>query len=136
MTDTLLTVHDYVRSVRVLLLDKVHPHRYKDHEIVQALNLALLEARRLRADLFLRHGHMEVPHYDTDSDEEVCFEAQFRLGLVHGIAWQVLERDEDDVQDARANSFHLQFEAVLTGHSMPPAPPVQGGSVPPRSPQS
>lgn len=135
MSDQLETVHDYVKSVRTLLLDKVHPHRYKDREIVQALNMALLEARRLRADLFLHHGRMEVQSFDDDNDGEVHFEHQFRLGLVHGIAWQVLERDEDDVQDARANSFHAIFETTLVGRTMPPPPPVQGGSVPPGSPQ-
>lgn len=133
-TEHLETVHDYVRSVRTLLLDKVHPHRYKDHEIVAALNNALLRARTLRADLFLRH-HGRVPAFFEDDDAEVHFEPQFRLGLVYGIAWQVLARDEDDIQDARANSFRAQFEEMLTGKSMGPPAPLQGGSVPPGNAQ-
>lgn len=133
-TTHLATVHDYVKEVRVLLLDKVHPHRYKDHEIVTAFNNALLQGRALRADLFVTRWGSDVPSFTADDDAEVRLEPQFRLAFVYGTAWQVLTRDEDDVQDARASGFRNLFHEILTGRpAMTPA--AVGGSVAPQSPQ-
>ena len=131
--DILQTVQDYVRAVRVLLQDKVHPYRYQDNEIVDALNLALLEARRVRSDLFVTRYGNRVPAYDyAQAAEEVPVEAQFRLGFMYGIAWQVLLRDQEDVQDERANSFSNIFHTMLVGVA---PPPVQGGTPGPGNPQ-
>jgi hypothetical protein len=132
MVARLQTVEGYVRTVRTLLLDNTRPYRYHDNAIVEALNLALLEARKLRADLFLGRHHMEVPEYEAPSGEIVPIEPQFRLGFVYGIAWQVLDQDEEDVQDARANTFMARFVQMLTGKY---PPPIQGGTPAPQSPQ-
>jgi hypothetical protein len=53
LNTTLETVADYVDDARVLLLDQVQPYRYDDTSLLTALNVALLEGRRLRADLFV-----------------------------------------------------------------------------------
>ena len=47
---TLDTVQDYITDARVLLQDLISPYRYDDPSLLTALNVALLEARRLRAD--------------------------------------------------------------------------------------
>ena len=47
------TVAQYLEEARRLLQDEVAPFRYPDDDIVDALNIGLMEARRLRADLFL-----------------------------------------------------------------------------------
>jgi hypothetical protein len=130
--DRLATVVDYVQSVRRILLDRTKPYRYSDMAIVEALNMALLEARKLRADLFLGRYGMAVPVYNAPTGEYVPIEGQFRLGFVYGIAWQVLDADEEDVQDARANSFLMRFTAMLTGQH---ATPIQGGTPAPQSAQ-
>ena len=118
------TVQGYVKDVRTLLLDRVQPYRYSDVSVLAALNLALLEGRRLRADLFVcRYGN-HVPQYEAVSGEEVPIEEQFRLAFVYGIAAHVLLRDEEDVQDARATSFQGLFENILIGTR---SPPVVGG---------
>jgi hypothetical protein len=131
----LQTVDDYVQEVRVLLQDKVQPFRYDDADVVAAFNNALLEGRRVRADLFVTRWGSRVPVFDSDDTGEVEIEPQFRLAFVYGTAWQVLTRDEDDVQDARATGFRALFEEILTGNR-PQVPAAVGGSVPPKSPQS
>ena len=119
------TVESYVEEVRTLLLDLRHPHRYKDHEILTALNTSLAEARRLRADLFIYRRGNHVPYFTAVSGEKVPIETQFRLAFVYGIAGHVLERDDEDVQDQRANSFTGMFYDMLIGIK---PQPLQGGN--------
>jgi hypothetical protein len=127
------SVQSYVDEVRTLLLDKRKPYRYSDSEVLTALNTALAEARRLRADLFVyRHGN-RVPYFTAISGETVPIDTQFRLAFVYGIAGHVLERDDEDVQDQRAASFTTQFYSILIGIQRPP---IQGGNKGPGSPQA
>ncbi len=46
----LQTVESYIGDARTLLLDQIPPFRYSDTSLLIALNLALLEGRRLRPD--------------------------------------------------------------------------------------
>lgn len=120
------TVQSLIDDVRTLLLDQVQPFRYADNELMVGLNTALLEARRLRADLFVtRWGANTVPYYAQPSGEQFCIEPQFRLAFVYGTAAHALTRDDEDVQDARATSFLNRFYHML-GASIPPA--IQGGT--------
>ncbi len=125
MSSTLLSVQDYVTDVRTILLDKVVPYRYPDDSVVEALNIALLEVRRLRPDLFVcRYGNT-VPRFLAVTGEEVPIETQFRMGVIYGIAAHTLLRDEEDVQDQRANTFLERFHDILVG--VRPSP-VTGGT--------
>lgn len=120
------TVQSLVDDVRVLILDTMLPNRYTDDEIMVALNTALLEARRVRADLFVtRWGGNVVPYYALPTGEEFCMEAQFRLAFVYGTVGHVLLRDEEDVQDERANTFRGLFYSIL---GAPTPPPIRGGT--------
>ena len=113
--DTLRTVQDYINDARTLLLDTIQPYRYDDPSLLRSLNLALLEGKRVRSDLFVeRHGH-SVPSFSTVAGQEICIEAQFRLAFVYGICAHALSRDQEDVQDARANSFRSAMHAILNG---------------------
>ena len=126
------SVESYVKEVRTLLLDKRKPYRYKDEEVLTALNTSLAEARRLRADLFIyRHGN-HVPYFEAVSGEKVPIDTQFRLAFVYGIAGHVLERDDEDVQSERANSFTGQFYDMLIGIK---PQPIMGGNKGPGNPQ-
>ena len=49
------TVQDYVSAARVLLQDTVAPYRYSDADMIAELNLAILEAKRVRPDLFFEY---------------------------------------------------------------------------------
>lgn len=108
------TVNDYITDVRVLLQDQVVPFRYQDAELVVALNAALLETRRLRADLFI--GFLEeIPQYSANDDTVVPIEQPFRLAIVYGICGHALARDQEDIQDTRAAMFMSTFRTMLTG---------------------
>lgn len=129
MSPNLSTVHGFVAGVRGLLQDKVRPYRYPDKAIIASLNLALLEGRRLRPDLFLHRYGIDVPQYEEMNGDHVPVEPQFRLAFEFGIAGLVLLRDEEDVQDSRANSFTAMFHDMLVG--VRPGP-IQGGTPIPR----
>lgn len=127
------SVESYVREVRTLLLDRRKPYRYSDHEILTALNTSLAEARRIRADLFVYHHHGRVPYFTSISGETIPLEPQFRLALVYGITGHVLMRDDEDVQDMRANAFAGMFYDILIGIK---PQPLQGGTKGPGNPQA
>lgn len=127
---TLQTVADYITDARVLILDKTAPFRYDDPTLLVALNLALLEGARVRADLFVYTGDGTVPNYTAVDTTPVVMDAQFRMAFLYGLCAHALLRDEEDVQDARANSFNTAFHDLLLG--VKPSP-VQGGT--PAGPQ-
>lgn len=128
--EPLLTVADYITDARRLLLDQIEPFRYPDDDLITAFNLALLEGRRLRPDLFVYRNNEKVPYYGINDGEEVPMERQFRMSFVYGLVAHALLRDEEDVQDDRANSFMTLFQSLLTGIKMTP---ITGGT--PGAPQ-
>ena len=134
------TVGGYLHDVRTLLQDRVVPYRYSTHSLVRALNLTLMEARRLRPDLFV--GYLDaVPQYywsdaedtppeDDDSNptwqEFVPMELQFRQAFVYGITAHALARDQEDIEDERSTGMMKSFVNVLTGVDL------TKGKVPPK----
>lgn len=126
---TLSTVADYIRDARTLLQDKIPPYRYDDPSMLVALNVTMLEARRLRADLFVFNLAVrgQTQAFKEVDDTYVDIEPQFRLALLHGLCGHALERDQEDVQDARANTFLGLFNAGLIGRALQG---VGGGSAP------
>ena len=130
--EELLTISDYVEAIRAVLQDVTVPTRYADMDILVGFNMMLLEARRLRADLFVSKWGAHVPRFSAVDGSEVNMDAQFRLGFVYGAAAYVMTFDAEDVQDARANSFMERFSSILTGTR---PTPVQGGTPGPGSPQ-
>jgi hypothetical protein len=53
-------VQDYTKEVRRILQDAVAPYRYTDDNLVSALNMGLLEARRLRPDFFANNTYIQT----------------------------------------------------------------------------
>jgi hypothetical protein len=131
-------VQDYIADARTILLDTTAPYRYDDPSLLVALNVTLLEARRIRADLFV-YGGPTVPFYSANDATPVPMEPPFRLALVFGLVGHALTRDQDDVQDARATTFIDLFYNILTGTRMggiqagksTPPPPAPAGGMPP-----
>ncbi len=123
---TLETVEDYIADVRTLLQDKVQPYRYDDPTLLVAFNSVLLEARRIRADLFVFRHHGNVPSFLAVAATQVHMEQPFRLALVYGTTAHALARDQEDVQDARAALFLGTFYQMLTGIAPPVAGAAQG----------
>jgi hypothetical protein len=124
-------VKEYIDDARTLLLDQVAPYRYADPSLLVALNLALLEGRRLRPDLFVyRHGN-SVPSYSAVDGQKINIEPQFRKAFVYGLAAHALARDQEDVQDQRSNLFMGVMNNILTGLGTAPI----GGGTPKGGPQ-
>lgn len=123
------TVTDYIDDARVLLVDTISPYRYDDPSLLVALNVTLLEARRLRADLFIyATADGKVPSFDQNADQPINIEEQFRLAIVHGIVGHALERDQEDIQDNRATAFLKVFNEILVGvRTTGLAPPQPAG---------
>lgn len=110
------TVSDYFTEARVLLQDVISPYRYDDTSLVNALNLALQETRRLRADLIIFNRGGRPQHFTSaESTQEVCIEEQFRQAVLNGMVGYALERDQEDIEDARAGMFLGTMRTMLTG---------------------
>lgn len=108
------TVADYVVEVRRLLQDTVLPYRYTDANMVSALNMGLLEARRLRPDLFLSSGlRSTVPSFSGIDLSAVPMDVQYRAALVYYMAGQTQLMDEETTQDQRATIFLNKFVSQL-----------------------
>lgn len=114
-TAPLTTVNDYIKDARVDLLDTTSPYRYTDDELLRALNMALLEARRIRPDLYFGRWGSDVPYFAAVDSAPVPIEPQFRMGFVFGVVAYAMMRDDEDVMDARANSFYDKFYDILAG---------------------
>lgn len=111
---TLNTVGDFVRRARVLLQDEIAPYRYETPELIEALNEASLEARRLRPDFFLRTFNTATPKTYTSEADTVTIPEEYRTAFVYYIVGNAHLRDEEDTQDQRASVFLNKFVAQLT----------------------
>ena len=111
------TVQDYITEARILLQDIISPPRYEDTSLLSALNLMLLEARRIRADLFIGKHGTRVPYFATVDDTQVDIEPAFRLAFLYGMVGHALQRDQEDIEDQRASAFLGAFNSILNGQA-------------------
>lgn len=108
------TVQDYLDRARMLLLDSVAPYRYSDADLVEALNIGILEARRLRPELFKSYFRSSLPDYSASSPSAtVDIDPQYRSAFVYYICGQAQLRDDENVQDSRAALFLNKFTSQL-----------------------
>jgi len=112
MLDTLGQV---VLEARRLLQDEVVPYRYPDKDLVDALNIAILDARRLRPDLFL--PVFSLPFYDTATAPNMAasfpIEAHFRMPFIYFVVGRMEIRDDEQTQDGRAVAFMTTWRQQL-----------------------
>jgi hypothetical protein len=80
------TVGQYLEEARRLLQDEHVPYRYPTDDLVDALNIGLMEARRLRADL---------------------------SSLVYYVCGRMQLRDDEPTTDQRAGALLTKFAAQL-----------------------
>lgn len=107
------TVAKYVTSARVLLQDTVSgSYRYSDAELVLALSFAILEARKIRPDLFLDEDFV-LPAYTTNDTTEVPIDEQYRLPFLYYIVGHAQLRDDEATQDNRAGALLQKFQMQL-----------------------
>lgn len=109
------TVAQYIEESRRLLQDEVVPYRYPDDDLVDALNIGLLEARRLRADLFL--PLFDIPWIDPTgtiaTSTLVPLDPQYRSSLVFYVVGRLQLRDDEPTTDQRAAGLMQKFVAQL-----------------------
>lgn len=110
------TVQDYIDRARVLLLDQVGPdYRYPDVDLVEHLNEAILEMRRLRPDILMAYFKTTLPEFSTGAmGAAVPIDPQYRKAAVYYIVGSAQLRDEENTQDSRAAAFLNKFVAQLT----------------------
>src|SRR5262245_66537075 len=98
------TVGQYITESRRLLQDQIVPYRYPDTDIVDALNVGLLEARRLRADLFL--PLFDLPWFDTavtiNTSLPVPMHPQYGTAFVYSFVGRTHVRDVQTTTHHRA----------------------------------
>lgn len=102
---------DYIVESRRLLQDEFVPYRYPDKDLVEALNIGLQEARRLRPDLFL--PLFEVPYFNAsgtiDLDQPVTLDPMYRSSLVYYATGRMQLRDDEPTVDQRAAGLLQKF---------------------------
>lgn len=104
------TVQDYVDRARVLLLDETDPYRYSTLDLVEALNLGIMEARRLRPELFTGYFRTSLPDFSVDAmATPVPIDPQYRVAFVYYICGHAQLRDDENNQDTRSAAFLNKF---------------------------
>lgn len=110
----LSTVGDYIDESRRLLQDEQTPYRYPDKDIVEALNIGLMEVRRLRADLFLPSFTVPAPSSTTiDTAATIALDMMYRSALVYYIVGRMQLRDDEQGSDQRAGALLQKFVQQL-----------------------
>lgn len=111
---TLLVVQDYIDRARVLLQDQIEPYRYSDLDLVEALNMAINETRRLRPELVRAYFRTDLPSFSTSAlSAEVPMDAQYRQTLLYYVVGHVQLRDDEITQDTRAVIMLNKFVAQM-----------------------
>lgn len=107
----LATVQDMVTRTRTLLQDTVAPYRYSDDVIVAALNMGVMEARRLRPDILRSSLRSSVPQFELSDDFTI--DDMYKPAFVYYMVGYVQMIDEEDVSDQRAAAFLNKFTSQL-----------------------
>ncbi len=108
------TVQDYLDRSRALLQDTIEPYRYDDETLVTALNMAIMEGRRIRPDLFESYLGGDLPEYLTSAlTTSVDIDVQYRSAFLYYMVGHAQLSDNEDNSDARATVFLNKFTAQL-----------------------
>jgi len=108
------TVGDIITQARQILQDSAGV-RWPNAAIYQHLNMALLESRMIRPDLW-RDTPDTIPQYTSaDSGSAIDFELQYRPALVIYVAGLCQLEDDEGSSDARAAAMLNTFTKKLTG---------------------
>lgn len=110
----LTTVATLVAQARVLLQDRIEPYRYADSEMLDGLNNAVMEARKLRPDFFLTNSSSLPSYTVVDSTTLSAIDPMYRTAFLYYVIGYVQLRDDEDTQDNRAVGFLNKFIAQLT----------------------
>lgn len=109
------TVQHYLTRAREILLDESVPYRYSDQDLVDGLNFAFMEARRLRPELVFGYLRTPVPDFTTSAlAAAVPIDVQYRVSFVYYMCGHVQLRDDDETgQESRAAAFLNKFTSQM-----------------------
>jgi hypothetical protein len=114
-----LTIDDAVAEARRILNDTnaTVGYRYDDATLVSALNMGLLEARRLRPDLFRAYYGAGLPRFaetDLATSTALPVNEMYMPPLAGFMAGWVELTDDEFTIDNRAGTLLQRFAAQLT----------------------
>lgn len=114
VTSALETVGQYLTEARRLLQDQVTPYRYPDIDLIDAINVGLMEARRVRADLFLPLFEQQwLDPATVVMDAPVTLDPMYRSTLIYYVVGRAQLRDDESTTDQRAAALITKFTAQL-----------------------
>lgn len=97
------TVSNVIGRVRALLEDtRADSYRYSSDDLLNGVNDAFLEVRRIRPDLYIHKG------FDVDDltvDSVFPIDVQYFMAVVYLTAGHVMLRDDPNSNDSRAVSL-------------------------------
>ena len=116
LASPLVTVNGFLFQVRTLLQDTDNTsgnYRYTDSSLVADLNQAMMDAYRMRPDLFLL-SRFTIPVFSaTALADTIEIETQYIPALVYYVVGLAQARDDEQNQDARAMGFLKVFQQTL-----------------------
>jgi hypothetical protein len=115
---SLQTVQDFINEARVILQDEQglgSGARYPDVDFVSAINIGILEFRRIRPDLFIPYLRITPPSYSlANRTQTVAIDDQYRNALLWYVCGHIQIRDDETTQDQRATIFLNKAVGSLT----------------------
>lgn len=122
------TLDDLVSEVRLMLKDRRAPFRYSDDDIVEGVNTALREVKRLRPDAYLKYVTqsepaflpIDLPDYTTASlglvpPTAFPIEEQFYNAVLYHVVGKIQLGDDEFAVDNRAMTLLAAFRQQLLG---------------------
>ena len=108
------TVQQYIDRARAIILDTDRPYRYKDEDLVEGLNLAIMESRRLRPELMRASFGQALPEFSAvDTSVAVPIDPMYRTAFLYYMCGHIHLRDDEVTQDGRAASFLNKFMSQM-----------------------
>lgn len=108
------SIGDMMVDARVLLQDTQSPFRYREADLYTNLNTALMQARRIRPDLFLgRFGREDFDYRQDRATEPFPLAPWYWEAFVEYIVGRAEMRDDEYSQDSRAVVFMNRFQSKL-----------------------
>lgn len=110
------TAGEVIADARDILQDQLTPYRYTESQLYRYLSSALLEARRIRPDLFSGSLRASVPNYaPADVAKIIPIIDTYYPQVVNYVAGRAELRDDSFALDGRASALIAAFGASLGG---------------------
>ena len=108
------SIRSMVADARVLLQDTRSPFRYREDTLIWNLNAGLMQARRLRPDLFIgRFGKEDFEYNTTRQDEPFPLPAWYSEAFVEYMVARAELREDEFATDGRAVALMNRFSSKL-----------------------